>query len=121
VRLTRKRWADAILRGSIPILASSAIRTRLGIREMGPLVAGCGLLLLVLVVGLIAIADHSNKTARNNHAELLEWYCTHRGTRCGGPSSASIERHWNERQRAYEVVVTVRTREPRRYGDAMTC
>ena len=69
--------------------------------------AGRGLLLLALVIGLIAIADHTNKTARSNHAELLEWYCTYRGTRCGGPSSASIERHWNERQMAYEVVVVV--------------
>jgi len=72
-----------------------------------PRAAGCGLIALALVIGLIAIADHTNKRARMNHAELLEWYCAHQGTRCGGPSSSAIERHWNERQTAYEILVSV--------------
>ncbi len=57
----------------------------------------------VLVAG-IAVVDHRNESGRGNHAELLEWYCSHDGTHCGGPSSASIERHWNERELAYEIV-----------------
>jgi hypothetical protein len=57
------------------------------------------------LIGISAIADHRWKQARINRAELSEWYCTHRGTRCGGPSSEAIERHWNQRQVAYEVVV----------------
>jgi hypothetical protein len=62
-------------------------------------------LALAFVTGVVAIGDHRNKQGRMNRAELAEWYCTHLDKRCGGPSSAIIERHWNERQRAYEVVV----------------
>jgi hypothetical protein len=40
-----------------------------------------------------------------NRAELSEWYCVHKGTRCGGPSSARIEDRWQQRQVAYEVGV----------------
>jgi hypothetical protein len=58
----------------------------------------------ILVAGL-GIADHTWKGRRGNRAQLREWYCVHQGTRCGGPSSAAIERHWNERELAYEIVV----------------
>jgi hypothetical protein len=57
------------------------------------------------LIGLAAVADHRNKNARSNRAQVSEWYCEHRGTRCGGPSSASIEAHWQSRQWAYEVAV----------------
>ena len=59
------------------------------------------------LIGVGAIADHRNKSGRMNRAELLEWYCAHDGTRCGGPSSAAIERHWNERQIGYEAAVVI--------------
>lgn len=59
-------------------------------------------LLAAAVLGVAAVADHRNKQARIDRAELAEWYCAHAGTRCGGASSAEIERHWNERQLAYE-------------------
>ena len=59
------------------------------------------------IVGLVAIADHRHKSAAGDRAELAEWYCTHLGTRCGGPSSAAIERRWNERELGYEVAVTI--------------
>jgi hypothetical protein len=56
-------------------------------------------------IGLAAIADHVNKQSRMNKAEILEWYCAHDGTRCGGPSSERIEAHWNGRQLGYEIAV----------------
>jgi hypothetical protein len=60
------------------------------------------------MVGLVAIGDHRWKERRSNHAQLLEWYCVHERTRCGGPSSVAIERHWNQREFGYELaVVTV--------------
>jgi hypothetical protein len=59
------------------------------------------------VIGVAAIADHVKKQARMDRAEVGEWYCAHEGTRCGGPSSDSIESHWNERQVGYEVAVSV--------------
>ena len=63
---------------------------------------GFGLLLLAFVIGTIAVVDHRLKQSRVNHAELLEWYCTHTATRCGGPSADRIESRWNKRQVAYE-------------------
>ena len=58
------------------------------------------------VIGLAAIADHRNKQSRAIKAEVLEWYCAHDGTHCGGPSSARIEAHWNKRQLGYEIAVS---------------
>jgi hypothetical protein len=40
-----------------------------------------------------------------DRAERLEWFCAHQSTHCGGPSSAQIEDHWNERQLGYEIAV----------------
>lgn len=65
------------------------------------------LLAIAFLIGLTAIADHRWKQRRMNQAEVGEWYCAHIGTRCGGVSSAGIERHWNERQLGYEIVVSV--------------
>jgi hypothetical protein len=62
-------------------------------------------LALAGLIGLAAIIDHANKGARMDRAERLEWYCIHKGTHCGGPSSDRIESRWNERQWAYEVAV----------------
>jgi hypothetical protein len=59
------------------------------------------------LLGVAAIADHRNKGARMDRAEVLEWYCSHVGTHCGGPSSARIEAHWNQRQMGYEAAVTI--------------
>jgi hypothetical protein len=56
-------------------------------------------------IGLAAIADHRDKNARSNRAQVSEWYCAHTGTRCGGPSSARIEEHWQQRQIGYEAAV----------------
>ena len=57
------------------------------------------------LIGLGAIADHRNKQARIDRADIGEWYCRNEGTQCGGPSSRKIEQHWNERQAGYEVAV----------------
>jgi hypothetical protein len=62
------------------------------------------LLLAAALLAGAAFADHRWKDSRANHAQVLEWYCTHRGTKCGGPSSAAIERHWNQRELVYEIV-----------------
>jgi hypothetical protein len=64
-------------------------------------------LALAGMIGLIAIGDHRWKQRRINRAEVLEWFCAHKGTHCGGPSSHAIERHWNERQLGYEIAVIV--------------
>jgi hypothetical protein len=61
-------------------------------------------LALAAVIALAAVLDHRNKAARMNRAERSEWYCENLATRCHGPSSASIERHWNEREAGYEIV-----------------
>jgi hypothetical protein len=52
-----------------------------------------------------AVADHAWKAARMNEAQVGEWFCAHRGTHCGGASSAQIEAHWQQRQWAYEIAV----------------
>ena len=57
------------------------------------------------LIGVAAIADHRNKNERINRAEVAELYCRNLGTRCGGPSSYTIERHWNQRQSVYEIAV----------------
>lgn len=56
-----------------------------------------------LVLAVAAVVDHRWKEERINRAEVAEWYCSHDGTRCGGPSSRRIEAHWNERQLGYEL------------------
>ena len=58
-------------------------------------------------VALVAVADREWKQRRAHRAEAAEWYCEHRGTRCGGPSSRLIERHWNQREGVYIVAVLV--------------
>ena len=62
------------------------------------------LLLATALIAGIAAVDHAWKSHRSNRAQVLEWYCSHQGTHCGGPSSAVIERHWNERELVYEIV-----------------
>jgi hypothetical protein len=62
-------------------------------------------LALAALLGLFAIADHTNKDSRMGKAEVLEWYCEHQGTHCGGPSSERIEAHWDERELGYEIAV----------------
>jgi hypothetical protein len=61
------------------------------------------LLACALILAAVAAVDHDWKKRRSNHAQVGEWYCAHQGTRCGGPSSAAIERHWNERELVYEI------------------
>jgi hypothetical protein len=65
--------------------------------------AGIACLIVAVAIALSAVLDHRDKTARMNRAERSEWYCENLGTRCGGASSASIERHWNERESGYTL------------------
>jgi hypothetical protein len=62
-------------------------------------------LAVAALIGVAAIADHHWKQSRMDRVEVSEWYCRHVGTRCGGASSARLERRWNERQRGYEIAV----------------
>ena len=57
------------------------------------------------LIGVGAIVDRHVKQARIDRAELAEWYCSHQGTRCGGPSSDRIEARWNRRELGYEIAV----------------
>lgn len=68
---------------------------------------GLASLALAVLLGVFAAVDHRAKAARSNRAELAEWYCTNRGTRCGGSSSAAVERQWNGRETRYEVALAV--------------
>jgi hypothetical protein len=64
-------------------------------------------LLCLLVAAAIAISatvDHHVKQVRGNRAERAKWYCDHRGTQCGGPSSERIEAHWNDREWVYGIL-----------------
>lgn len=63
--------------------------------------------LAALLFAVSAVIDHRNEQARSNGAELREWYCGHDGTRCGGPSSAAIERDWESRELGYEVAAAL--------------
>jgi len=60
---------------------------------------------LAVAIGLGAIVDRANKQSRMDSAEVLEWYCDHDGTHCGGPSSERIEADWNERELGCEIAV----------------
>lgn len=64
---------------------------------------GFASLALAVMLGVVAMVDHRQKTVRMNRAEAAEWYCTHVRTRCGGPSSDGIERRWNRREIGYEA------------------
>lgn len=65
------------------------------------------LLVLAGIVGVVGVVDHHHKQARLEEIEADEWWCTHRGTRCGGESSRRIEARWNSRERAYVVAVVL--------------
>jgi hypothetical protein len=63
------------------------------------------LLAIALLVGVVAIADHRWKQRRIERVEVEDWFCRHRGIDCTRASVRTMERHWNERQVVYEVVV----------------
>ena len=62
-------------------------------------------LVLLAVIGAAGVVDHTLKARRMNRAELSEWYCEHRQTRCGGPSSSRLEDAWNQRERGYQLAL----------------
>lgn len=75
-----------------------ARRSRL--RGLAPL----ALVLAVLVaIAVVAELDHAHKRAMGNAAQLSEWYCAHRGERCGGPDSDRIQHRWEAREVAYKA------------------
>jgi hypothetical protein len=71
-----------------------------------PRVAAAICLVVAGSIGIGAVADHRYKNVRSNRAELAEWFCEHRGTRCGGPSSAGIDASWNRRELDYEIAMS---------------
>ena len=56
-----------------------------------------------IVVAIVAVTDHRRSRARSNRAQLAEWYCDHKGTRCGGPSSERMHEAWENRELGYKV------------------
>jgi hypothetical protein len=59
-------------------------------------------LALLAVIGAVGVVDHTLKARHMNRAELSEWYCEHKQTQCGGPSSSQLEDAWNRRERGYQ-------------------
>ena len=76
------------------------------LRRFRPSIA---LLIAAFVLGLVAIGDHHYKQWRIERVEVHEWDCRHDGVECGGPHWETLEAHWQKRQVAYEVGVTVLT------------
>jgi len=76
------------------------------------------------VIAVVAQLDHAHKRTAANAAQVSEWYCEHRGERCGGPDSTRIQHRWEEREVGYKaafalvaatgVVLLVSRRRPRR-------
>jgi hypothetical protein len=62
-------------------------------------------LVLLALIGAAGVVDHTLKARRMNRAELSEWYCEHRQTHCGGPSSSRLEDAWNRRERGYQLAL----------------
>jgi hypothetical protein len=56
-----------------------------------------------IVVAIVAVTDHHRSQARSNRVQLAEWYCDHKGTRCGGPSSERLHDAWENRELGYKV------------------
>ena len=56
-----------------------------------------------IVVAIVAAADHRHSRAQSNRAQLAEWYCDHKGTRCGGASSVRMHAAWENRELGYKV------------------
>jgi hypothetical protein len=90
------------------------------LRAHGALV---GVLAALALIVAVAELDHAHKRAAGNAAQLAEWYCAHRGERCGGADSERIQRRWEERELGYRtafaltavagVALLVRTRRRR--------
>jgi|1185.fasta_scaffold272974_2 hypothetical protein len=65
------------------------------------------LLTLLAAIGAAGVVDHTLKGRRMGHAQVREWYCEHKQTRCGGASSRRIEDAWNEREVGYQLALGV--------------
>jgi hypothetical protein len=72
-------------------------------RHLLPLVS----LGLAALIAVAALVDHSWKQRRIYRVEVAAWYCEHQGLDCEHTSWAAIERHWNQRQLAYEIAVAL--------------
>jgi hypothetical protein len=75
----------------------------LKLRSSRIIVLCLALSLAVVVVAIVAVADHRRSRAQSNRAQLAEWYCDHKGTRCGGPDSARMHGAWENRELGYKV------------------
>ena len=62
-------------------------------------------LVLLALIGAAGVVDHTLKARHMNRAELSEWYCEHRQTHCGEPSSSQLEDRWNQRERGYQIAL----------------
>ena len=57
--------------------------------------------LLVAAILVVGLVDHRHKAHAMRNASVAHWMCVHRGRLCGGERQHTIERRWNERERAY--------------------
>ena len=59
--------------------------------------------LVAAIVAVLALADHRQTKGRITRAETAQWYCEHKGTRCGGPDYMVIHAAWERRELRYKV------------------
>ena len=52
-----------------------------------------------VAVTAFGVGDHEWKKRRLHRAEVAEWFCTHKGTRCSEADGDRVEAAWNRRER----------------------
>ena len=61
----------------------------------------------LVVIVVVAVADHRAKQQRVRRASVASWFCTHRGLRCGEETPESIGDRWHRRERIYQASVAL--------------
>jgi hypothetical protein len=59
----------------------------------------------LVVIVIVAVADHRTKQHRMRRASVASWSCTHRGIRCGEETPQAIEDRWHRHERIYQASV----------------
>ncbi len=73
-----------------------------GMRWAGRLAAAAGV--AALLIGALAMLDHSWKNRRMEGHYVDTWYCEYRGIRCDRPQVTTMERHWQQREIVYRIL-----------------
>ena len=61
----------------------------------------------LVVIVIVAVADHRAKQHRIRRASVASWLCTHRGLRCNEETAEAIGDRWHTRERIYQVSVAL--------------